>query len=264
MSNLTKLFNYEGNNVTFKNDEGIVYVNATQMAKPFAKKPSAYLRLPATALLLDALIKKSGVRKSHIELGDLVHAQKGGLDQGTWLHEDVAIDFAQWLSIDFRLWCNDRIKELLTEGSVSLQPKSEDALILDAMNLLIGKVAQKEEELKQAKETILIQAPKVQYVNEVLASESCHTTTTIAKEIGVTGPTLNKMLHTAKIQYKQDGHWVLYAPYQAKGFAKTRTHNYYDSEGKPQTNVATVWTEKGREFIHQVVKGNYSSQLRIN
>lgn len=30
--------------------------------------------------------------------------------------EDLALDFAQWLSVDFRLWCLDRIKELLTTG----------------------------------------------------------------------------------------------------------------------------------------------------
>ena len=28
--------------------------------------------------------------------------EKGG---GTWFHEDVALEFARWLSIDFKLWC---------------------------------------------------------------------------------------------------------------------------------------------------------------
>jgi len=262
MTNLTKLFNYNGNNVTFKTVNGVTYVNATQMAKPFNKKPAAYLRLQSTVDLVAACVSKSHTSKINFINPKMGSAENGG---GTWLHEDIAIDFAQWLSIDFRLWCNAKLKELMTTGTATIaQPKSEDALLLEAMTLLTSRVAQKEEELKQAKETLLIQAPKVQYVNEVLASESCHTTTTVAKEIGVSAVTLNKMLNEAKIQFKQDGHWVLYAPCQAKGLAKTRTHSFYDSEGKPKTNVATVWTEKGREFIHQVIKGNYSSQLRIN
>jgi hypothetical protein len=40
--------------------------------------------------------------------------------QGTWMHEDVALIFAQWLSPEFYLWCNDRVKELLLKDS---QPK---------------------------------------------------------------------------------------------------------------------------------------------
>ena len=38
------------------------------------------------------------------------------------MHEDVAIDFAQWLSVDFRLWVNDRIRELLRYG-MSVTPE---------------------------------------------------------------------------------------------------------------------------------------------
>ena len=45
----------------------------------------------------------------------LLRVVKGGLgEQGTWMCEDLILDFAQWLSRDFKLWCNDRIKELLT------------------------------------------------------------------------------------------------------------------------------------------------------
>lgn len=45
---------------------------------------------------------------------------KGGNDkklQGTWMHEDVALEFARWLSPAFAIWCNDRIKELLLTGT---------------------------------------------------------------------------------------------------------------------------------------------------
>lgn len=33
------------------------------------------------------------------------------------MHEDVAIEFARWLSPLFSIWCNDRIKELITGKS---------------------------------------------------------------------------------------------------------------------------------------------------
>ena len=51
---------------------------------------------------------------SGIPTSELVVVIKGGEPslQGTWLHEDLALPFAQWLSPKFYIWCNDHIKEL--------------------------------------------------------------------------------------------------------------------------------------------------------
>lgn len=32
------------------------------------------------------------------------------------MHEDVALEFARWLSPEFAIWCNDRIKDLFRQG----------------------------------------------------------------------------------------------------------------------------------------------------
>ncbi|MDV3706672.1 hypothetical protein CMU55_19405 [Elizabethkingia anophelis] len=98
------------------------------------------------------------------------------------------------------------------------------------------------------------QAPKVEYFNEVLQSESVYNTNQIAKELGMSAITLNRKLSDMKIQYKQSGTWLLYHVYQNKGFTKTKTHTYTDTEGKTQTSMQTVWTEKGRAFIHHSIK----------
>ena len=58
---------------------------------------------------------------------DLVTVIKGGNgEQGTWMHEDVALEFARWLSPKFAIWCNRRIKELLT--APQQQPKDAEVL----------------------------------------------------------------------------------------------------------------------------------------
>ena len=37
----------------------------------------------------------------------LVFVVKGGLNpQGTWMNEDVAIEFARWLNPSFAIWCD--------------------------------------------------------------------------------------------------------------------------------------------------------------
>ncbi|EHQ41491.1 KilA-N domain-containing protein [Myroides odoratus] len=96
------IFQYNNQNITFQLGNGDVMVNATQMAKPFGKTTKDYLKTQSTNELLQAL---SSRRK--ILLTDLVVVTNGGSNPGTWMHEDIALDFAQWLSIDFKLWCND-------------------------------------------------------------------------------------------------------------------------------------------------------------
>ena len=104
-----------------------------------------------------------------------------------------------------------------------------------------------QEELKK-------QAPKVAYYNEVLQSQSTYNTNQIAKELGMSAVTLNKKLRDLGVQYKQGGTWLLYHRYQNKGYTKTQTYTFADSNGNTQTNMQTVWTEEGRLFIHDILK----------
>lgn len=103
--------------------------------------------------------------------------------------------------------------------------------------------------------------PKVEYFEEVLQSESTYNTTQIAKELGMGAPTLNRKLKELRVQYMQNGTWVLYEKYQNKGYTKTKTHTYKDN-GVQKTSMLTVWTEKGRHFIHSIFNSNrFSTSL---
>lgn len=109
-----KIFNYNNSSISFKMGEKTM-VNATQMAKPFGKEAKFWLSNQATK---DYLSELSKVR--FLTLADLVIVTKGGNNPGTWMHEDVAMEFARWLSPSFAIWCNDRIKELLLTGSTTI------------------------------------------------------------------------------------------------------------------------------------------------
>jgi len=104
------VYSYKGNPVQFIVN-GKLTINATEMAKPFgkAKHPKNWLRNQQTQ---DFLTELSKVRIC--ALADLVQVKYGGANPGTWMHEDVALEFARWLSPSFAIWCNDRIKELLS------------------------------------------------------------------------------------------------------------------------------------------------------
>ena len=107
--NESKTFIYEGSPVTFQIGEATM-VNATEMAKSFGKQPVDWLKTNQAKSFLDAFSKLK-----NISFADLLIVRKGSsnLGGGTWMHEDVALEFARWLSPQFAIWCNDRIKELM-------------------------------------------------------------------------------------------------------------------------------------------------------
>ena len=119
-------YTYEGNAIKFIVN-GNVLVNATQMAKPFEKQPVDWLKYQPSKDFLEELVKVRNHTLDNegklikISLADLVIVKKGGLNPGTWFHEDVAIEFARWLSPRFGIWCNDRVKEIL-QGQITTYP----------------------------------------------------------------------------------------------------------------------------------------------
>lgn len=235
-----KIFAYLGNEITFNVDDSIM-ANATEMAKPFGKKAADFLKTKNTQDFIQALSASK-----NIEARNLVKIVNGGRYFGTWMHEDVALEFARWLSPVFAIWCNDRIKELLTNGHTEIKEFPIPQTYSEALLLAAHQAEQIELQEKQLK----IQAPKAEYYDKVLDSKGVYVTNQIAKELGMSAVTLNRQLHMMGIQYKQNGTWVLYHQYQNKGLTKTRTYTYQDGNGETKTSMQTVWTEKGREFIH--------------
>ena len=130
---------------------------------------------------------------------------------------------------------------------------SDDYILMRSRQILENKVAQLEYKSAKQEKELQKQAPKVEYYNNVLNSESTYNTNLIAKELGMSARTLNKILADNKIQYKQAGVWVLNHKFQDKGFTKTKTTLYKGSDGVERTCMLTVWTEKGREFIHHQI-----------
>lgn len=215
---MNQLFNYNGNNVSFRKANDNVYVNATEMAKPFGKLPSGWTRSQQSQDFISSL---SAMRNCIPT--DLVKVKNGGDNFGTWMHEDVAIEFARWLNPAFAIWCNDRIKELMKFGFTATTETLENLvnnpdLLIDLANALKNERSQKEQAVKQldlANNTILEQAPKVQLANECYSSTVTMTTTILATRLGYkSASSLNKDLKQLGVQYKIDNCWKLYAKHE--------------------------------------------------
>lgn len=121
MTNKIISMDFEGEAVAFNSDG---WINATGAAARFGKEPYEWLRLPDTERYLGGLKRRSGeipyVKTSR------ARADRGG---GTWLHPKLAVKFARWLSVDFEIWCDEKIDDLLRGDSKSWTGARREAAI---------------------------------------------------------------------------------------------------------------------------------------
>lgn len=95
--------------------------------------------------------------------------------------------------------------------------------------------------------------PKADYVDEILKSPGTMTITQIAADYGLSAQKLNKLLHQAKLQRRVGKQWVLYTKHMNKGYTKSHTIEIVRSDGRPDTQPQTRWTQKGRLKIHEIM-----------
>lgn len=163
-----QIFQYHGNPISFHKGDNLM-VNATQMAKPFNKSPKDFLKTEQSKRFIEAL---SEVKK--ILSSDLVKVTYGN-NGGTWMHEDVALEFARWLSPAFAIWCNDRIKELLMNGTVSTRTTQTDYTCNEnthgSVDNLSGLLTEIEEELSESISMLQHKKDRISYLKYRLERE---------------------------------------------------------------------------------------------
>ena len=181
------VYDYKGSKISFANGKNVM-VNATEMAKSFDKRPAKWLELPSTKEFLAAL---TAIRKSDTAL---IQTNSGGINGGggTWMHEDVALEFARWLSPSFAIWCNDRIKELLKYGMTATQPTLDE--MVNNPDLVIRMATQLKQEREEKarleaenKRIIEETAPAVTFTQAVSGSASSCLIGELAKLIDQNG-----------------------------------------------------------------------------
>jgi ABC-type Fe3+-citrate transport system substrate-binding protein len=113
-------FIYQDTQIAFVlGNEKNVMVNATEMAKAFGKRVEDYKRLDSTKKLIEAL--KNDIDESELsdEKNDFAHAdvrdQKViySTNKATYFNRILALDFATWLDLNFRIWVFKTIEDIL-------------------------------------------------------------------------------------------------------------------------------------------------------
>lgn len=130
-------------------------------------------------------------------------------------------------------------------------------LTLDVVDKQNKQIADQQKELAEKSAAIEEMTPKASYYDLVINSPDLIPITIIAKDYGKSGTWLNRKLNEKGVQYRREKTWVLYHQYADKGYVGTKTYAYsgkaYGAE--KHVSINTFWTQKGRLFIYELLKG---------
>lgn len=192
----------------------------------------------------------------------------GGVQHALFVNEDglydVILDSRKPEAKAFRKWITSEVLPSIRKSGgyiASTQDDSPELIMARALQVAQATIDRHKHQLEQANERIALQstqlkqqAPKVKYVDEVLQSTNTYTSTQMSKELGMKdADRLHKALREKGVMFKQSGQWMLTAKYCGHDYTKTRTHQFTRSDGSTGTNAITVWTEKGRAFLHNIL-----------
>ena len=204
---------------------------------------------------------KSRLDKEDVQLVDL-HAlscsQSGGVGNtmASFVNETGFYEVLLFSSSPkvkpFRRWVTSEVLPTIRKTGgyiVTHQEDTPEMIMAKALQIAQSTIERNRLQLEQANNTIIEQAPKVEYHDKCLDSKGYLTVNMIAAELGISHIKLNKLLCGWGIQYKQSDCYFLYSDYREKGYTVHRPYPYVNSQGITVTKQQMRWTEKGKKFI---------------
>ncbi|WP_225782636.1 KilA-N domain-containing protein [Xenophilus sp. Marseille-Q4582] len=106
---------YDGHTFAF-DAEG--WFDATVAADRYGKRPNDFLELDSTIDYIAALDARQIAITGKAGIWKVTRRGRYG---GTWLHPKLAVRYAQWLDLNFAIWCDEQIDQILRGAPTSPQ-----------------------------------------------------------------------------------------------------------------------------------------------
>ncbi|MCD5256775.1 phage antirepressor [Pediococcus pentosaceus] len=158
----------------------------------------------------------------------------------------------------FQDWIYEEVlPSIRKHGAYLTDEKIEEALLNpDTIINLATQLKNEREGRLIAEQQVKEFQPKVSYYDKVLSNDALMTISLIAKDYGMSGAGMNKLLHELGVQYRQGGTWLLYAKYQRTGWTHSETKMVPRKDGTEKAVLNTKWTQKGRLGLYALLKDN--------
>lgn len=237
------------NNLTVLNQDGVLLVDSREVAEMVGKRHSDVLES------IKGYVKylTNGDFRSLDFFIENTYTDAKGESRVCYLLTKKGCDmFANKMSgekgVLFTATYVTKFEEMEKQLSTRLPQTYKEALIR-----LVEEIEAKEKlQIENAQNVQIINelTPKASYYDLILQSNSLISITQIAKDYGMSGSSLNKLLKDLKVQYKMGNSWLLYQEHSSMGYTQSKTH-IIDQD---KSIMHTYWTQKGRLFLYDLLK----------
>lgn len=152
---------------------------------------------------------------------------------------------------EFKKWVTSEVLPAIRKhGGYLTDSMIEQALLNPDTIIRLATDLKNEREKNSRLEIELEQAQEqARYLDLIIESKSAVVITQIAADYGMSAMKFNQLLNGLGIQHKVNNQWILYRKYMAKGYTDSKT-----IEISGRVRMQTVWTQKGRLFLYELLK----------
>lgn len=170
------------------------------------------------------------------------------------INHAIKLDMAKEIAMIQRSEEGKKVRQYFIQ--VEKDFNSPEKIMARALKIANNKLEVLQLENAQQNQLIGELRPKADYTDKILQNKGLVTITAIAKDYGMSGETMNGILHNLGVQYKQSEQWFLYSKYQNNGYTHSETIDLKHKNGTRFIKMNTKWTQKGRLFLYEILKKN--------
>lgn len=235
-------FNFEGNDVRTLQKESLTWFSAIDVVKGLG-------------------LTNTTVAISNLDSDEVTKFNLGGLSGMTNFISEPGLyrligSSRKPAAHRFNRWVTHEVLPSIRKEGAYVTPKTA-ADWLDNPDMMIATLQRYKEsqaEVQRLHDENQKLQPKADYTDRMLNNPGLETTSMVAKNYGYSPMKFNRLLFGLGIQYRRSGVWMLYAPYQDKGYTQIEPFEFINSAGMRQVSNTMKWTQRGVKFLYDTLK----------
>lgn len=260
------ILTFEGHKVEAFELDGVIYFNYKDVGACLGLAPSS-VRKAITNMsknqarkLKNSIVQNLHNRTVH-NTGEIFLTESGVYKLAFRSNKEIAESFTNWVT-DVVLPQIRKTGGYIPTTSSNNVPLTDEQIMAQALLIAQKTLALRDQQIKEANlkleeanKKVLEMEPKAEYYDSVLNARNLITVTDIAKyDYGMSAVALNKLLCSWGIQYRKYKRYYLYKQYDNLGYVSSKTSMWINDDGSTSAATHMMWTQVGRQFIHQQMK----------
>ena len=170
----------------------------------------------------------------------------------------------------FRRWVTSEVVPSIRKHGAYMTPETLKQALLNPDTLVdlalrlkssMETVERQKMQIAENQKQLQLQAPAVEYCNDVLSASNLHTVNSVAVHLGISAKRLNQFLIDQDWIYKQGEIYCPSCKIRDKGYCDYHVVPYINRNGDKMTREHLKWTETGRRAIVELWNKHFSKKI---